>query len=406
MKACIFHNAHVGCSVAVTRVAGAVAALRRPRCKDRKCAGCVVAASASTQQLWIETRNQSVLTAAIESGHSIVVFPPGADMELAEKWQTLARFTPLKVAADGSITGAAGEQLGVVVKVASKRDMDAAEKLANSSGYVVMDCDAAEWKVIPAENLVAAFQQGNAKLIGTAGNADDARVMLEALEIGTAGVLLRTDDPLQVRRLASYLRQRGEQGAQTLPLSEATVTHVAPVGMADRVCVDLASMLVPGEGMLVGNFSRALFLVHSECMESAYIKSRPFRVNAGAVHAYIQAPDGKTAYLSELRSGSEVLVSDASGRTRAAVVGRCKVEARPMVLVEAQTADGQTVSTMLQNAETVRVVGPAASGGGGGKAAWQAISVSRLAAGDKVFLLQQEGARHTGIAIQERINEL
>jgi hypothetical protein len=37
--------------------------------------------------------------------------------------------------------------------------------------------------------------------------------------------------------------------------------------MADRVCVDLASMLAPGEGMLVGSFSRALFLVHSEVSE-------------------------------------------------------------------------------------------------------------------------------------------
>jgi hypothetical protein len=34
-------------------------------------------------------------------------------------------------------------------------------------------------QVIPAENLVAAFQQGSAKLIGAAASADDARVMLE-----------------------------------------------------------------------------------------------------------------------------------------------------------------------------------------------------------------------------------
>lgn len=72
-----------------------------------------------------------------------------------------------------------------------------------------------------------------------------------------------------------------------------------------------------------------------QCMESQYINSRPFRVNAGAVHAYVQAPGNKTAYLSELRSGSEVLVADAAGRTRTAVVGRCKVEVRPMVSMAA-----------------------------------------------------------------------
>ena len=29
-------------------------------------------------------------------------------------------------------------------------------------------------------------------------------------------------------------------------------------------------MLTPGEGMLVGSFARAMFLVHSECAESRY----------------------------------------------------------------------------------------------------------------------------------------
>jgi hypothetical protein len=109
-------------------------------------------------------------------------------------------------------------------------------------------------------------------------------------------------------------------------------------------------------------------------------------------------PGGKTAYLSELKSGSEVLVADAAGRTRTAVVGRCKVEARPMVLVEATVPGGAggTVSTLLQNAETVRLVGPSggdgvrdgerAGGGtgGGGGGHWRAVSVSQLAAGDKV----------------------
>ena len=50
-----------------------------------------------------------------------------------------------------------------------------------------------------------------------------------------------------------------------------------------RVAVDLCSMMVPGEGLLVGSFARGLFLVHSECSESLYINSRPFRVNCGPV---------------------------------------------------------------------------------------------------------------------------
>ena len=37
---------------------------------------------------------------------------------------------------------------------------------------------------------------------------------------------------------------------------------------------------------MVGSFARALFLVHSECAESQYIASRPFRINAGPVSAH------------------------------------------------------------------------------------------------------------------------
>lgn len=76
--------------------------------------------------------------------------------------------------------------------------------------------------------------------------------------------------------------------------------------MGDRACVDIAALLRAGEGMLLGNFAAGFFLVQSETLESAYISSRPFRVNAGAVSCYAVAPAGKTAYLTELKSGSEV----------------------------------------------------------------------------------------------------
>ena len=50
------------------------------------------------------------------------------------------------------------------------------------------------------------------------------------------------------------------------------------------------------------------------------------------VHSYLHVPLGRTAYLSELCSGSEVLIVDgASGRQRTAIVGRAKVESRPLV---------------------------------------------------------------------------
>ena len=49
------------------------------------------------------------------------------------------------------------------------------------------------------------------------------------------------------------------------------------------------------------------------------------------VHAYVHAPDGRTAYLSELAAGEEVVAVDAAGRQRGVTVGRVKIETRPLV---------------------------------------------------------------------------
>lgn len=49
-------------------------------------------------------------------------------------------------------------------------------------------------------------------------------------------------------------------------------------------------------------------------------------VNAGAVHAYIQVPDGKTRYLPELESGDKILIANSEGEANAATVGWVKIE--------------------------------------------------------------------------------
>ena len=49
------------------------------------------------------------------------------------------------------------------------------------------------------------------------------------------------------------------------------------------------------------------------------------------VHAYVAIPSGRTAYLSELRNASEVLIVNAAGQQRTAIVGRVKIETRPLV---------------------------------------------------------------------------
>ena len=78
-------------------------------------------------------------------------------------------------------------------------------------------------------------------------------------------------------------------------------------------------------------------------------------MNAGAVHAYIRVGE-KTRYLSELKSGDEVTIVSKDGLARSAIVGRSKIEKRPMILIEAEV-EGERISTLLQNAETIKLVG-------------------------------------------------
>lgn len=69
------------------------------------------------------------------------------------------------------------------------------------------------------------------------------------------------------------------------------------------------------------------------------------------------------------------------------------------VLVEA-TLEGQSYSTFLQNAETVRLIirdDPTQPS--------LPIAVTELKVGDNILMYRLEGARHTGIAIQENILE-
>jgi 3-dehydroquinate synthase II len=137
-----------------------------------------------------------------------------------------------------------------------------------------------------------------------------------------------------------------------------------------------------------------MFLVNSESMESEYVAARPFRVNAGPVHANVLTPSGKTRYLSELRGGDEVMAVDSDGKCRNVVIGRSKIERRPLLLLEVKI-DERKFSTILQNAETIRMCTPNGP-----------ISVSDLKVGQEVLVRVEAGGRHFGTAIAETITEI
>jgi len=262
-----------------------------------------------------------------------------------------------------------------------------AEAVATESDYTIVVAD--DWQIIPLENLIARVGE-ETQLITGVQSAEDARTAYETLEIGADGVLLDTDDPDEIRETVEV---RDEAGRERLELEYAEVTAVEQTGSADRVCIDTGNLMDHDEGMLVGSMSRGLFFVHGETADSPYVDSRPFRVNAGAVHAYVRVPGGETRYLSELASGDEVQVVDVTGTTREAVVGRSKIERRPMFRIQAAVGDDH-IETLLQNAETIKVHTR------DGRRA-----VTDLEAGDEVLVHYEEDARHFGESVDESIIE-
>ena len=449
---------------------------RNPR---RRRAPCAAVASSSPKTVWIETTNVQVLLTALESGLSTTALFTDNNLHLAEQWRAVGRFNTFILNEKTGVVSesddepdwnknSAQKSIGIVCPVHDATDVIDIAKLAGVEPLVIIDCGGEEdddendddektpgWKIIPAENLIAAFGKSqDSTFMAFADTFQDAIVMFEALHVGVDGVVLRTEDPGQVRELSRYL-QNGANGGETdfladersessttstssnqLSLTPATVTKVRVVGVGDRVCVDCTSNFDPGEGLLVGSFARGLFLVHSECLSSfGYVNSRPFRVNAGPVCAYVLGPGGATSYLSELKTGDEVLSVDSRGNTKVKTVGRVKIEKRQMVLVEAVVVDGDcdefddqferedevfidegfisssasddddvcltteegnkkitTYAALLQNAETVRLVHDTIG---------SAVSVSTIKVGDSILVHRLRGARHTGIAISE-----
>jgi len=280
-----------------------------------------------------------------------------------------------------------GGAAGTYVRILGEPYEEFAEAAAREAEYTIVVGD--DWTIIPLENLIARIGD-ETELIAGVTSADEARTAFETLEIGAEGVLLDTDDPGEIRDTVAV---RDDADREDLELTWGDVREIEQVGSADRVCVDTASLMDDDEGMLVGSMSRGLVFVHAETADSPYVASRPFRVNAGAVHAYVRVPGGETKYLSELESGDEVLVVDTDGNTREAIVGRAKIEARPMFRVRI-AVDDDVVETLVQNAETIKVAtdeGPTA--------------VTDLEEGDRIRLFYEDTARHFGESIDERIIE-
>jgi len=271
------------------------------------------------KKLWLNVvpYNKEIAIAGLESGAQAVVLPDGQS-------ETVRQFGKIKtVEKDGDIKPGIDVEF---IDIAGKEDEDKAAAVPADKIIVLRMLD---WTIIPIENLLA--RRGK-NIIVQVENSEQAKLMVEILEKGVDGVLLNSTDINEIKKCADIIHGVSEK----VSLVTATIRSVKQLGMGDRACLDTCTQMALGEGMLVGNTASGFFLVHSESIDNPYVASRPFRVNAGAVHAYTMAPGGKTKYLADLKAGDEVLLVNFQGKSQIAYLGRNKIEKRPVMLVEAE----------------------------------------------------------------------
>ena len=292
-----------------------------------------------------------------------------------------------------------GVNCGFFMELKLKNDEKAVIDLSKTNEVDFIIVSAKDWKVIPFENLIAAMHTNDTDLIALVEDLDEAELMLKTLETGVDGILITPKNVNEIVQLKSLI-----QPGNKIELTKAKITKIQNIPESERVCVDSTSLLQPGEGFLVGSTARGFVLIHSETFETIFVNSRPFRVNAGDVSAYILVPNDdpemfyQTNYLSELKGGKRVLAVNYKGEARIVSIGRVKIEIRPMLRFELEVSEGNKkipLSCICQNAETIRLVAP------NGKA----ISVVAIKIGDEVLVHIGPGATHFGTAIKESILE-
>ena len=328
------------------------------------------------RKIWIKVDpwDKKIVTTALEGGADGLMLPKG----FSEKAKALGRIQT--ISEDGDLKP---DKDVVFFNIRSGEDEESIVKLSKTK-QVILQCT--DWTIIPLENLIAK----GANVIAQVRSPEEMEIAFGILEKGVQHVLYHAEDAVELKKVFERFRSECDK----IELQIAEVIDVKPVGMGDRVCVDTCTSMGMGQGMLVGNSSSALFLVHSESISNPYVSPRPFRVNAGPVHSYTRVPGGKTRYLSELSAGDAVLIVDFKGDTAPGIVGRLKIEKRPLMLVRAAVGDKE-MTAIVQNAETIRLTDPGGT----------AVSVVSLLPGDKVLVAMEKGGRHFGMRIEETITE-
>ena len=278
-----------------------------------------------------------------------------------------------------------GVEFGVFVEITDAESLERACEAARTQRWSLLYFR--DPTKIPLEIVLAAAANAEGSIITQVADVEEATIVFGVLERGSDGVMLTARTVGE----ATALRAAADAEPGQLELVELEVERTEHVGMGERACVDTCSHFRQDEGILVGSHSKGTILCVSETHPLPYMPTRPFRVNAGAIHSYTLSANQRTQYLSELKAGSKVLAVDVKGRTRLVTVGRVKIESRPLLAVFAKAPDGREVNLILQDDWHVRVLGPGGA----------VLNSTELKPGDRVLGYLPTEDRHVGYPIDE-----
>mgnify|MGYP001481744988 FL=1 len=281
-----------------------------------------------------------------------------------------------------------------IVQIDDYKGQEQAISLVGMIDWILIYCS--DWTMIPLENIVSIAAGSGTRIAVSIDKEVELSGAAFALQHGVDALLLPPNESIwnAARNIIEIRKSTNEEKMSNVELTYVSVKEVSSVGVGERVCIDLIERLEENEGMLIGSSANALALVNGETVPSEFVPTRPFRVNAGAVHAYCLMADGSTRYLSELVAGDRVSIIDSSGSLREASVGRLKIEKRPFLVIKFETSSSVEGQIIVQQAETVRLVGKN-----------KLISVTSLESGDRFLVRLASGMRHIGRSLEGEMIE-
>ena len=293
------------------------------------------------------------------------------------------------------------KNIGSIVDISSVKGQDFAKGLVGLAQWIILEFD--KWKMIPIENLIAICEGTGTKIAAKITKSVDVPGAAYALDIGIDAILINPKKELiDAAKIAKFQRQEqyqeysaNDEYDEQIIMASSVISSVSNIKNSARYCIDLTTVLQVGEGVLVGSSASSLALIHGETIPSEFVPTRPFRVNAGSPHSYILMNDGKTKYISELKSGDEICIVKENGECRSGTIGRLKIEKRPFLQICWENNNDKPSNIFLQQAETVKLVCPNS----------QIVAVTEIKPGDKILTYNNDGQRHIGMKISSDVEE-